>query len=151
MSSQPRATEHPTLTHHQCRRVRTSMYVHTYPNFMIIKLYTDAPHSNHPPSVYKVLTSHMQPDCADVLPAQHIFCINTGAPLPVGTDAVVMVEDTQLVAMMSGPVVVAGEGVGLAAATEKTEVHEVVEMELCVSFTLSNPIANCQARKYAAT
>jgi hypothetical protein len=106
------------------------MYVHTHPNFMIIKLYTDAPHSNHPPGVYKVLTSHTQPDCADVLPAQHIFRINTGAPLPAGTDAVVMVEDTRLVATTSGPVVVAGEGVGLAAATEKTEVHEEEETEV---------------------
>lgn len=32
----------------------------------------------------------------DPLPAGHIFRINTGAPLPAGADAVLMVEDTLL-------------------------------------------------------
>lgn len=33
---------------------------------------------------------------ADVLPEGSIFRINTGGPLPAGTDTVIMVEDTEL-------------------------------------------------------
>ncbi|THG96875.1 hypothetical protein EW026_g5030 [Hermanssonia centrifuga] len=51
--------------------------------------------SSDPPGTYKVLTSRTHA-LSDSLPDGHIFRINTGAPLPAGTDAVLMVEDTQL-------------------------------------------------------
>ena len=54
--------------------------------------------------VYPVLTAAtypLQKAKASILntplPQGHIYRINTGAPLPVGTDAVIMVEDTELV------------------------------------------------------
>ena len=37
------------------------------------------------------------------LPPGSIYRINTGAPLPPGADAVVMVEDTEVVSRHSGP------------------------------------------------
>ncbi|OAX43361.1 hypothetical protein K503DRAFT_847231 [Rhizopogon vinicolor AM-OR11-026] len=52
--------------------------------------------SSDPPGVYKVLTSKTHA-LADVLPDGSIFRINTGGPLPAGTDTVIMVEDTELV------------------------------------------------------
>jgi gephyrin len=45
------------------------------------------------PGVYKVLTRFS----TTPLPEDTIYRINTGSPLPPGTDAVIMVEDTQLV------------------------------------------------------
>jgi gephyrin len=47
---------------------------------------------------YPVLSSNNYPGniLSDALPAGHIYRINTGGPLPEGTDAVVMVEDTEL-------------------------------------------------------
>ncbi|KAI0340818.1 molybdenum cofactor biosynthesis protein [Trametopsis cervina] len=51
--------------------------------------------SSDPPGIYKVLTSQTLPANTPV-PAGHIYRINTGAPLPPGTDAVLMVEDTRL-------------------------------------------------------
>ncbi|KAG2073679.1 hypothetical protein BDR04DRAFT_1094696 [Suillus decipiens] len=51
--------------------------------------------SSDPPGTYKVLTSRTHA-LADILPEGSIFRINTGGPLPEGTDAVIMVEDTEL-------------------------------------------------------
>ncbi|KAJ8516653.1 hypothetical protein ONZ45_g6072 [Pleurotus djamor] len=52
--------------------------------------------STDPPGVYKVVTPQTH-RLNDPLPLGSIYRINTGAPLPVGTDAVIMVEDTTLV------------------------------------------------------
>lgn len=51
------------------------------------------------PGFYPVLSNKNYPGgiLTDPLPKGHIYRINTGAPLPIGTDAVVMVEDTELV------------------------------------------------------
>lgn len=48
---------------------------------------------------YPVLSNKNYPGSilTDTLPKGHIYRINTGAPLPKGTDAVIMVEDTELV------------------------------------------------------
>jgi len=43
-----------------------------------------------PPGVYKVLTTNL----AQPLPPGTVFRVNTGAPIPPGADAVIMVEDT---------------------------------------------------------
>ena len=51
--------------------------------------------ASDPPGVYRVLTPQMHALSTPVPPG-HIFRVNTGAPLPVGTDAVLMVEDTRL-------------------------------------------------------
>ncbi|KAI0700635.1 molybdenum cofactor biosynthesis protein [Cytidiella melzeri] len=51
--------------------------------------------SDTPPGVYKVLTPQTLLNGTPV-PKGHIYRINTGAPLPAGTDAVLMVEDTRL-------------------------------------------------------
>ncbi|KAI0092134.1 MoaB/Mog domain-containing protein [Irpex rosettiformis] len=51
--------------------------------------------STDPPGIYKVLTSHTLP-AGQPVPPGHVYRINTGAPLPPGTDAVLMVEDTRL-------------------------------------------------------
>ena len=42
------------------------------------------------PGVYKVLTTNL----AQPLPQGTVFRVNTGAPIPPGADAVIMVEDT---------------------------------------------------------
>lgn len=47
------------------------------------------------PGTYKVVHS-LNHSVREPLPDGYIYRINTGAPLPVGTDAVVMVEDTRL-------------------------------------------------------
>jgi gephyrin len=44
---------------------------------------------------YKVVHS-LNHSVREPVPDGHIYRINTGAPLPVGTDAIVMVEDTRL-------------------------------------------------------
>lgn len=52
------------------------------------------------PGTYPVLTPRthsISGPSSTPLPAGHIYRINTGSPLPLGTDAVVMVEDTELV------------------------------------------------------
>lgn len=50
------------------------------------------------PGVYNVLTPQLHPLNKSIpVPEGSIFRINTGAPLPAGTDSVIMVEDTQLV------------------------------------------------------
>lgn len=46
------------------------------------------------PGVYKIVTEYL----TTPLPAGTIYRINTGAPLPPGMDAVIMVEDTEVVA-----------------------------------------------------
>ncbi|TFK55434.1 molybdenum cofactor biosynthesis protein [Heliocybe sulcata] len=48
-----------------------------------------------PPGTYPVLTSTNH-RVSDLLPERTIYRINTGAPLPVGADTVIMVEDTRL-------------------------------------------------------
>ncbi|EIW76267.1 molybdenum cofactor biosynthesis protein [Coniophora puteana RWD-64-598 SS2] len=52
--------------------------------------------STDPPGVYKVLTSNTHPLNKE-LPQGTVFRINTGGPLPAGTDTVIMVEDTEIV------------------------------------------------------
>ncbi|KAJ7721865.1 MoaB/Mog domain-containing protein [Mycena metata] len=52
--------------------------------------------STDPAGIYKVLTSQSH-SIGTPLPADSIYRINTGGPLPVGTDTVIMVEDTHLV------------------------------------------------------
>ncbi|KAJ7639494.1 MoaB/Mog domain-containing protein [Roridomyces roridus] len=52
--------------------------------------------STDPPGVYKVLTSSTH-KTSTPLPPDCIYRINTGGPLPAGTDTVIMVEDTRLV------------------------------------------------------
>jgi gephyrin len=47
------------------------------------------------PTIYQVLTSATH-KTADELPEGKIYRINTGGPLPAGTDTVIMVEDTKL-------------------------------------------------------
>lgn len=51
------------------------------------------------PGIYKVVTSSTH-KLSDVLPEGTIYRINTGGPLPAGTDTVIMVEDTRLVSSM---------------------------------------------------
>ncbi|KAG8801691.1 hypothetical protein FRC16_011327 [Serendipita sp. 398] len=51
--------------------------------------------STQAPGVYRVLSSGQHP-LSEPVPEGSIYRINTGAPLPVRTDAVIMVEDTQL-------------------------------------------------------
>jgi gephyrin len=58
--------------------------------------------ASDPPDVYKVLTSQTRA-LTDVLPPGSIYRINTGGPLPAGTDAVIMVEDTRLVSTIKDP------------------------------------------------
>ncbi|KAJ3533926.1 hypothetical protein NMY22_g7136 [Coprinellus aureogranulatus] len=48
------------------------------------------------PGIYKVVTSSSH-KIADPLPEGTIYRINTGCPLPAGTDTVIMVEDTKLI------------------------------------------------------
>ena len=52
--------------------------------------------------VYKVVTSKAH-SLTDPLPPASIYRINTGNPLPAGTDAVIMVEDTCLISTMKDP------------------------------------------------
>ncbi|EJD01356.1 uncharacterized protein FOMMEDRAFT_147908 [Fomitiporia mediterranea MF3/22] len=52
--------------------------------------------SSDAPGVYQVLTPQTHA-LAIPLPTGNIYRINTGAPLPAGTDSIVIVEDTQLV------------------------------------------------------
>ncbi|KAL0577450.1 hypothetical protein V5O48_004519 [Marasmius crinis-equi] len=52
--------------------------------------------SSTPAGTYKVVASHNH-SLSQELPEGTIYRINTGAGLPVGTDAVIMVEDTRLV------------------------------------------------------
>ncbi|KAG8218965.1 MoaB/Mog domain-containing protein [Butyriboletus roseoflavus] len=55
--------------------------------------------SSDPPGVYNVLTWKTHAPAEDV-PQGSIFRVNTGGPLPAGTDAVIMVEDTELVSII---------------------------------------------------
>jgi len=48
------------------------------------------------PGTYKVITSETH-SISDVLPEGTVYRINTGGPLPAGTDAIMMVEHTRLV------------------------------------------------------
>ncbi|KAJ7668136.1 MoaB/Mog domain-containing protein [Mycena rosella] len=52
--------------------------------------------STDPAGVYKVLTAQAHRTSAP-LPPDAVYRINTGGPLPAGTDTVIMVEDTRLV------------------------------------------------------
>lgn len=54
------------------------------------------------PAVYKVLTSQTHA-LTHVVPPGSIYRINTGGPLPAGTDTVIMVEDTRLVSTIKDP------------------------------------------------
>jgi gephyrin len=48
------------------------------------------------PGRYRVLTPSTHPP-SSLVPAGSVYRINTGAPLPPGTDTAVMVEDTEVV------------------------------------------------------
>lgn len=52
--------------------------------------------ASDPPGIYDVLTPETH-SLSTHLPENSIFRINTGAPLPLGADAIIMVEDTRLV------------------------------------------------------
>ncbi|KAG6916471.1 hypothetical protein DXG01_006665 [Tephrocybe rancida] len=52
--------------------------------------------SADPPGVYKVLTSQSH-SISQPVPPGSVYRVNTGGPLPVGSDAVIMVEDTRLI------------------------------------------------------
>ncbi|KAJ7066192.1 molybdenum cofactor biosynthesis protein [Mycena amicta] len=56
--------------------------------------------SDHP-GMYNVLISSTH-TISNPLPAGSIYRINTGGPLPAGTDTVIMVEDTRLVSAVDG-------------------------------------------------
>jgi gephyrin len=55
-----------------------------------------------PPGTYKVLTPQTH-KLFDILPPNSIYRINTGGPLPAGADAVIMVEDTELMSVYRDP------------------------------------------------
>lgn len=57
---------------------------------------TDRSIASQIPGIYQVLHPSMH-STRDSIPEGSIYRINTGAPLPEGTDAVIMVEDTSLV------------------------------------------------------
>ncbi|KAI0053668.1 molybdenum cofactor biosynthesis protein [Auriscalpium vulgare] len=76
--------------------------------------------STEPPGVYKVVTPATH-KLADPVPQGYIYRINTGAPLPAGTDAVIMVEDTRLVSSLKDE---AGEDI------EENEVEILVSVPL---------------------
>lgn len=66
------------------------------------------------------------------LPQNVIYRINTGSPLPLGTDAVVMVEDTELVsteAVYSPGKVLIGKSEPIKDAEEEFEVRLLVGAE----------------------
>jgi gephyrin len=50
------------------------------------------------PGEYNVVTSRTH-QLSSTLPPDSIYRINTGAPLPNGTDAVIMVEDTKVISI----------------------------------------------------
>ena len=84
--------------------------------------------SSTPAGVYPVLTPVNYPYASagasildTALPAGHIYRINTGAPLPLGSDAVIMVEDTELVSETSGSTGKEEKDVRLLAQVEKGE------------------------------
>ncbi len=52
-------------------------------------------------NTYTVVTSQTH-NIASPLPAETIYRINTGGPLPEGTDAVIMVEDTRIATESDG-------------------------------------------------
>ncbi|KAG5648722.1 hypothetical protein DXG03_000069 [Asterophora parasitica] len=52
--------------------------------------------STDSPGIYKVLTSQSHA-LTDEIPSGSVYRINTGGPLPIGADTVIMVEDTRLV------------------------------------------------------
>jgi gephyrin len=71
--------------------LRCNFHAHAHaPNFDMRRTATDKP------GIYKVLTSATHP-LRTVIPPDSIYRINTGGPLPAGTDTVIMVEDTRLV------------------------------------------------------
>ena len=67
---------------------------------LLLAWLTDYPgvHSaRDPPGIYQVLSPSSWGDRSKPIPTGCIYRINTGAPIPVNCDAVVMVEDTELV------------------------------------------------------
>ncbi|TFK43891.1 hypothetical protein BDQ12DRAFT_675753 [Crucibulum laeve] len=64
--------------------------------------------STDKPGVYPVLTSRNH-SISTILPEGCIYRINTGGPLPAGTDTVIMVEDTRLVSTFKDADVADGE------------------------------------------
>lgn len=58
--------------------------------------------SSQGPGTYRVVTATSH-DLATPLPAGTIMRVNTGAPIPKGSDAVIMVEDTQVASTQPVP------------------------------------------------
>ncbi|EJF62323.1 molybdenum cofactor biosynthesis protein [Dichomitus squalens LYAD-421 SS1] len=58
--------------------------------------------STDPPGIYRVLTSRNHLLSIPVPPGA-VFRVNTGGPLPAGTDAVIMVEDTRVYSTQRSP------------------------------------------------
>src|SRR6201996_4372764 len=79
--------------HHQRRRICSPLYalLISFLHWLIIRCA-----ATDPPGVYKVLTSQSH-NQGIPLPSDSIYRVNTGGPLPAGTDTVIMVEDTRLV------------------------------------------------------
>ncbi|KAI0650442.1 MoaB/Mog domain-containing protein [Trametes meyenii] len=72
--------------------------------------------STDPPGIYKVLSTQTHP-LSTPLPLGTVFRVNTGGPLPAGTDAVIMVEDTRLHSTQRTP---------LGEAFEEDEIETLV-------------------------
>ncbi|KAL7282623.1 hypothetical protein ACG7TL_004095 [Trametes sanguinea] len=75
--------------------------------------------STDPPAIYKVLTARTHA-LSTPLPLGSVFRVNTGGPLPAGTDAVIMVEDTRLRSTQRTP---SGE------EFEEDEIETLVQVE----------------------
>ena len=80
-----------------------------------------------PPGIYKVVTPKTH-KLWEPLPAGVIYRINTGAPLPKGTDTVIMVEDTRLHSVFSAADVVIE--VASVEVGEEKEVETLAQIPL---------------------
>jgi len=75
--------------------------------------------SSYRPGVYKVLTPQSFDLSTGVpIPDGSIYRINTGSPLPNGTDAVIMVEDTELISTTTSPASVSASHPSSSPPTE---------------------------------
>lgn len=86
------------------------------------KIYSNIYAATDPAGVYKVVTS-LTHRITDTLPDGTIYRINTGGPLPAGTDTVIMVEDTKLVSTFS-----ADDTSGPYQVGEEKEVETLAQM-----------------------
>lgn len=70
-------------------------YLVTIPPWFFPRKLTQLSIASQPPGVYSVVTSSSH-RITDTLAPDTVYRINTGAPLPTGTNTVIMVEDTHL-------------------------------------------------------